>query len=285
MYSCYIIDFWSVPFFQRQTFCDKNMSNKQSYCIKFFLFLIPFMGSLQLGPVWAKDEPLGFFQEEKASLPKLTVFAYPSIRNSDEGLNNEPDRVMLAKVEDLLKIANVDYEIIILPWARIVRELSATPNSVIVSLGRTRDREDNFKWILSLRSVKLELISRRDKVLENLSKEQMIGGDYWALCDARAVQCKLLEDFGFSNNRIVKVADMTAVQKARIVERGRVDFMITEYKSLKKQMEAENLSAENLIPLMAFDQVDGFLASGLDINPTLLKKLHEAANTLKCLTQ
>ncbi len=50
-------------------------------------------------------------------------------------------------VHEILKRANVDYQIDVFPWARSYRMAQDTPNVAIYSMGRNEEREKLFKWV------------------------------------------------------------------------------------------------------------------------------------------
>lgn len=50
-------------------------------------------------------------------------------------------------VHEILKRANVDYQIKVYPWARAYRMAQEAPNTAIYSMGRNEEREKLFKWV------------------------------------------------------------------------------------------------------------------------------------------
>lgn len=50
-------------------------------------------------------------------------------------------------VHEILKRAQVDYQIKIFPWARAYRTAQEAPNVAIYSIGRNDEREKLFKWV------------------------------------------------------------------------------------------------------------------------------------------
>ncbi|SCA57169.1 exported hypothetical protein [Candidatus Terasakiella magnetica] len=49
-------------------------------------------------------------------------------------------------VEEVLTLANIEYEIIQMPWARAQALVKSTPNTLIFPLTRTATREKNYSW-------------------------------------------------------------------------------------------------------------------------------------------
>jgi len=50
-------------------------------------------------------------------------------------------------VHEILKRANIDYQIDVFPWARSYRMAQESPNVAIYSMGRNEEREKLFKWV------------------------------------------------------------------------------------------------------------------------------------------
>lgn len=50
-------------------------------------------------------------------------------------------------VHEILKRANIDYQIEVFPWARSYRMAQDEPNVAIYSMGRNEEREKMFKWV------------------------------------------------------------------------------------------------------------------------------------------
>ncbi len=50
-------------------------------------------------------------------------------------------------VQEILKRANIDYQIDVFPWARSYRMAQQDPNVAIYSMGRNEERETMFKWV------------------------------------------------------------------------------------------------------------------------------------------
>lgn len=54
--------------------------------------------------------------------------------------------IVTKNVRDILKYSNIDYAINIYPWARSFHLATTTPNTLIYSIYRTKERESKFHW-------------------------------------------------------------------------------------------------------------------------------------------
>jgi polar amino acid transport system substrate-binding protein len=232
-----------------------------------------------LSPI--KAEEFHFPQENNVEKPIIKVLAFYNFKNSYKGQDNKFYGFNIELAKKLLNKAKIDYEIQILPWNRLIRVGQSKRNSLIVSLAKTSEREPLFNWILRIRSVKLDLISRKDPKFENLTKEQIIQGDYLAVCNVGSIQCKMILDFGFAEDKVVRVSGMSDIQKAKMVERSRVDFMIAELDVLNLEIATDGILTDKFSSLMKLNQVSSYLASGHNIDPEVLKRLQEAAKAMQ----
>jgi polar amino acid transport system substrate-binding protein len=67
------------------------------------------------------------------------------------------------KIKTIVNKANLDYEIIVLPWKRALAEQKRTPSSLIYPLTRNSVREQHYLWLDPFRTLKLSLYGLSDK--------------------------------------------------------------------------------------------------------------------------
>lgn len=80
------------------------------------------------------------------SKPKLTIYTeeFPPFNYRDqEKITGGSTEI----VEEIMKRANVDYSIKLLPWSRAYKLVQQDPNSLIYSISRRKDRENLFIWV------------------------------------------------------------------------------------------------------------------------------------------
>ena len=58
-------------------------------------------------------------------------------------------------VRHVLNAAKIDYEFNVLPWARAYQTVKHQPNTLIFSLLRTKERNDNFNWLIPLCTIEI----------------------------------------------------------------------------------------------------------------------------------
>jgi polar amino acid transport system substrate-binding protein len=75
--------------------------------------------------------------------------------------NGEVKGTSVDKVKKILDAANWPYEIIVLPWAKAIFQIHIEPNSLIFSIARINEREDQYHWLGLLVTVKSKLIASK----------------------------------------------------------------------------------------------------------------------------
>ncbi|WP_434340811.1 substrate-binding periplasmic protein [Motilimonas cestriensis] len=78
--------------------------------------------------------------------PKIQVFAsiFPPFSYLDQG---EVRGVSVDLVRQVLTAAEMDYDVVIFPWARAYERSQITPNALLINVARTPEREALFKWV------------------------------------------------------------------------------------------------------------------------------------------
>jgi len=75
-----------------------------------------------------------------------------------------------ALVEATLKTAKLDYKLDVYPWARAMSMATEQPNVLIFSLGRTAEREPNFKWVGEITPFRYNLYKLKSRADIKLTK-------------------------------------------------------------------------------------------------------------------
>ncbi|MCE2595778.1 transporter substrate-binding domain-containing protein [Motilimonas cestriensis] len=78
--------------------------------------------------------------------PKIQVFAsiFPPFSYLDQG---RVSGVSVNLVRQVLTAAKMDHDVVIFPWARAYVRSQLAPNSLLINVARTPEREALFKWV------------------------------------------------------------------------------------------------------------------------------------------
>lgn len=184
-----------------------------------------------------------------------TVMAYTQVRNSANIQFNEegvpvPVDIGTRLLHALMAEADVNYEITISPWARIIQYLNLQPNILAYTLVRSEEREDRYYWIGQVRVIESYLYGLSERAGELPS----------TISDARAFQVgsirndaydELLQSLAFPN--IVHINNNAPW--LTLLERGRVDLVPFSEQAIVEYLEQQGEPVSRLVPAVKLDQL------------------------------
>lgn len=176
-------------------------------------------------------------------------------------------------VRNALKLAKVDGEFQVFPWARSYQIALEQPNTLIYSLVKTPEREDKFHWIGELLTFEFAFITVKsadikpfDSVAQSKSlKIAVMRDDYTH---------HLLEQFGFEENRDFQLFS-SLPQMLALLYAGKVDTFIADLKQLKIMAQSLNYDPEQLTSVYAIphQSMPVYLAANKQTPIELVEKL------------
>lgn len=180
------------------------------------------------------------------------------------------------QIVSLLNKAKIKHILKPTPWSRLMRQAPLEDNALIFYLTRTEKRESSFHWLAPLSKESLYLFTLNDRNHKYLTKQQIIDGPYNAICLIMSVQCEMLLEFGFQQNRVTMIAEANPGNLTSFILRSRTDFIV-EYKSIIQNLLKELQAApDTLTPLFELSTDFEYLAAPKSIDPFLLEKLRVA---------
>ncbi len=135
---------------------------------------------------------------------------------------------MLNKAKAIIEKTGLAYEVRSLPWPRAIRELEERNNAVIIGLIRTKEREDDYIWLHSINKIDYQLFSKNLPRYKNLSKEMIISGKYYSVCQTGSAQCSMLTNYGFPDEKILHATETKEASFDKLLLHGRVDFIVSQ---------------------------------------------------------
>lgn len=231
--------------------------------------LVFFSAMTGSGRLWAQDT---------VQLDVLTDLYPPYSYKDDSGAVTG---ISVDKVRNLLDSLGVRYQIIVMPWSRALQRVQTTPNSLIFSLNRTPDRENQFEWLIPLNRVEYHLIGLPREDANAFSRESAIATGGKVLCEAASSPCQMLADYGFHRSAILPIADKSPSDLVRLLLRGRADYLISDPVVL--MWHAERTSPD--IALHSYDLVGqgvtDYLAAGKLLPRNLVQRIQRATLALE----
>ena len=165
-----------------------------------------------------------------------------------------------------------------LPWARTLHIARNTPNTLIYSIARTPERENQFHWIGRLLPMPVYLFkhkSRKDIKLSERhdSKLWTVGG----VLSGAPTLC--IEEQGY--NVIHKGTDLSV--QLKLLARGRIDLLIFDTASIKSSLQELNFSSDDFEPVLflADCSFDLYVALNIDSDNRVLKRVQRAWQEIK----
>ena len=197
------------------------------------------------------------------------------------GANNQADGAIVELARLMLKETKLSASISIYPWARSYQTALTRANTIIFSLLRGKQREQDFHWIgklYSLTSHLAALKSRKDIVVNNLeqAKKYRVGTVRGDLAEA------YLQKKGFISKKNYYASSKYSVLWGQLFN-GRVDLAFTNSVLWKYELRAEGYDPADLDLVYRIDDMasDLYMAASLNTDPAIVDKLSKALEKLK----
>lgn len=172
-------------------------------------------------------------------------------------------------VHKVMRASGLSYEIRLLPWARAMRNTISGDNTLIFSIVRSPEREENFKWLVPIARDHYYLFGRANDT-RPITAAHIRSGKHQVVCVFEDISCQLLRDFGLPDDAILAGIDITRADAMKLVQTGRVDFYVAG--RLEFQSNAQNLGfkADTFSPRLYLDaSMTLYLAAGKKIKSKL----------------
>ncbi len=176
-------------------------------------------------------------------------------------------------IEESLSQSGIEYEIVLLPWARAYEMALNTKNIAIYTIVRTNNREHLFQWVSEIHPSDPIYFYSFDKNRPAPSNLEELK-NYKISVVRQSMSLEELQKMGFPPSSILKsVEEFEAI---RLVTIGRADFVVTSEKTLA--------SFEKLHPNLVKSRVQGpellnsrlFIALNKNSDPNLTRRLKAA---------
>lgn len=206
--------------------------------------------------------------------PIIIYMPMYSYLDSESGSFVGPEIDML---KQLIEAADIDAEFQGVSWVRALRQTQENPNSLLLPLSRTEERESGFHWIYKMRDIKFAIFGREDISLPDLlyaakSEDEKIH------CIKGGYQCKILIDMGFPENSIVANTDAEHARLTDLALRGRIKYFISEMPLVLQHLIEINQALDQLKVIGEYEKaIPEYIAVRSDASPDLVKALRAGA--------
>lgn len=183
-------------------------------------------------------------------------------------------------VDRVFKELQLTPNYVVMPWARSYQMALATPNSLVFSMARNKEREHKFKWVGSLNGVETCLFSLRNtdhadvRTLEEAKKFKVVtqlGGHISVLLTR--------EGFKQGQNLFGSVNVASAL---KMLETGRTDLIGLPERVMYYYLQLQNRKPTDVIEKQfCFDSSALYLAFNIETPDVVVEKFKEALVKVK----
>ncbi|XQW85123.1 substrate-binding periplasmic protein [Thalassotalea piscium] len=230
--------------------------------LKWLFFLIGFCCQVQ-----AQQNPLRIVADDR----KLLQFPED---NEAHGPSADILRLLLAQ-------ANLDSEIEFMPWSRAYNTALTRPNTLLLTIIKTPEREDKFHWISKVSDSVYSFIAMKSAVVE--PKLTLVAAKQKVTVVVRNTNSHnyLLSEGFIENKNLYVVSDID--QAIKLLENQKVDFAFTIPAIFINYYTCQGLDYRNIIQYRPIEETrkEGYIALNKLSDKDLVDKLVTAHNVIK----
>ena len=160
-----------------------------------------------------------------------------------------------------------------LPWSESYRQVLNTRNTILFSVARTREREDEFIWGEKLVTEKAYVWTINKTLAENIKSMQELQSHSFSVTQGSVT------DVVLSRNKFNKIYRVKRpIQNIKMLYRGRVDFIVANQWSIDAAAKNTEINTNIFIRLFEFSELnyDLYFAFNKE-TPTAVVELYRRA--------
>ncbi|RLC21121.1 MAG: amino acid ABC transporter substrate-binding protein [Deltaproteobacteria bacterium] len=168
-------------------------------------------------------------------------------------------------------------DIRLLPWANAYNKALNKKNTALFGIVRTKEREDLFKWVGPMDSVKIVLTARKDRNVKISSVDDVKGYRIGIIRNDAAEQ--LLIQAGIEKNTLERVAKAAILIK--MLNAGKIDMWGYNEAPVKWLLKKNDLNTEDYETVYTLKEVDAYYAFHKDTPDLLIRNFQNALDGIK----
>lgn len=220
-----------------------------------------------LAALWAASSIDG-----AVAAPPLRILVYPVpglFDVADDGSVSGQGGVLLAK---LARASELTFETVSLPIARAWSTLLAEPNSCVLGLSRSAEREARFQWVSP--------VSRADFVVYGRPDSPPVAPELRALRGKAVVVIRETVPAAQLRELDVQAQEVTnTVSALRMLQAGRVDYWYAH--QIVAETAAGSAGGTPIKALFSTVRIDGYLACNLEVPAATVERLRQTMQKLR----
>ena len=163
-------------------------------------------------------------------------------------------------------------------WPRALRETLRTPNSMIFSLARTHERENDFRWVGPIGCLRLGLVARKDRHIVISDIGELAHYNIGTIRDsAPAAILRTLLPPGADN--LTELG--TNQQQFGMLKLGRVDLITQSESAFRDILKHRGMNPADYEIIYVLNRLELYYAFNRDTDPAYLARLQLALGELK----
>ncbi|MBL4941189.1 MAG: transporter substrate-binding domain-containing protein [Colwellia sp.] len=210
----------------------------------------------------------------------LLVVAYEHhlLQYLENGENKGPTVEIL---NALLKEAQLHADVSFMPWARAFTQAKNTPNTLILSIVRTPEREANFYWLIKVSQLTLEFIALASKPENYVKTIEQAKKKSIAVVFNSIAHKDLLEN-GFSEKHNLYTVSSDE-QMMNLFIHGRVDLIYADPLSIQHYFTTYNIEGVEVQhnKFIFNKQRYSYIAINKNTDSVIVKQLQQAADKIE----
>lgn len=206
---------------------------------------------------------------------KVVASINPLLQYPDQGENKGPT---IGILNAILAEAQLKASVVFMPWARAFSIAENHPNTIILSMIRTPEREDNFYWIIKVSKparVFISLESHTENYVDTIeqAKKKLIA------VILNSAEHKELITAGFSEKNNLYIVS-SREQMVKLLANGRVDLIYTDPNNARVQLQAINKPniAIHYKKITMKNQRNSYIALNKGTDKAIAQRLQQAAD-------
>lgn len=206
-----------------------------------------------------------------ASAQHLTLLTeeYPPFNMTAS--DGHPTGVSTDIVRALMKEAQIDFTIDVVPWQRAVTQAHVEPNTCVFSMSRTAEREPNYRWIGPLVSNDWALFAKAGSGKKPADLAEVKGAHIGSYNGDAIV------DYLQTRGYYVDIALNDDLNPHKLVN-GRIDYWATGKLIGQYRLKQQNISGVE--PVLVFNRTEMYLACHPASPPHLVERLNKLLHEL-----
>jgi ABC-type amino acid transport substrate-binding protein len=176
-------------------------------------------------------------------------------------------------VNSILDRAKLSADIEFMPWSRAYSTAEKRPNTIVLSMVRTSERENKFHWLGVVSKLARVFISLKpngylDVITDQQAKNKLIA------VTRNSNSYNELKAKGFSENKNLYI--VASIQEAfKLLNKGRVDLVFNDPSSVKQYLLTQNMNQQQVKfnAIVAKDRRNSYIAININSDSELVNKL------------